>query len=291
MDLPALRQTLAEVNWPGFASAALLLTGLTFVNAWRWGFVLRALAAGVPFNFRVSNCFIGQFFNQTLPSTIGGDAIRIWLLTRTEMSLRTAANSVLIDRFAGLFALLLIALAGLPWLAELHASEAAIASVAGAASIGLIAIGVLLVLDRLPTRLLHLRPVAAAATLSSDARASMLNRRTGPVVVGIAISVQMGVSVVVWMIAQSLGASLTLANCAVLVPLVMVVSAIPISVAGWGVREGAMVAAFALAGVQTEDAFAISLLFGLAAIVSGLPGGLLWLRTRKAREVVAARSQ
>ncbi len=65
-----------------------------------------------------------------------------------------------------------------------------------------------------------------------------------------------------------------------LIPLVMVASAIPISVAGWGVREGAMVAALGLVGVGEAQAFAISLLLGLMLIVAGLPGGLLWLRSR-----------
>ena len=52
---------------------------------------------------------------------------------------------------------------------------------------------------------------------------------------------------------------------------------LPISIAGWGVREQAMVTAFALIGVPGEGALALSILFGLIALLFGLPGGVVWL--------------
>jgi uncharacterized membrane protein YbhN (UPF0104 family) len=56
---------------------------------------------------------------------------------------------------------------------------------------------------------------------------------------------------------------------------------IPISLAGWGVREGAMVIVFSLAGLQTEASLSLSVLFGACMFVSGLPGGVLWLLMRR----------
>jgi hypothetical protein len=64
---------------------------------------------------------------------------------------------------------------------------------------------------------------------------------------------------------------------AVVVPVALVAAAIPISVNGWGVREGVMVAGFALFGIAQPEAFLISVLLGLAVVVSALPGGLAWL--------------
>jgi len=66
-------------------------------------------------------------------------------------------------------------------------------------------------------------------------------------------------------------------DCMVLMPPVMLVTTLPISIAGWGVREGAMVAAFAMVGVQADDALALSFLFGVTSIIFALPGGVLWL--------------
>ena len=66
---------------------------------------------------------IGAFFNQTLPSTIGGDAMRLWLVRQTGAGWRSATYSVLVDRAIGLIALALIVVASLPWSYELIAHE------------------------------------------------------------------------------------------------------------------------------------------------------------------------
>ena len=58
---------------------------------------------------------IGAFFNQTLPSSIGGDAVRLWLVNRTGAGWRAATYSILTDRAIGLIALALIIVASLPW--------------------------------------------------------------------------------------------------------------------------------------------------------------------------------
>jgi glycosyltransferase 2 family protein len=58
---------------------------------------------------------IGAFFNQTLPSSIGGDAVRLWLVNRTGAGWRSATYSILTDRAVGLIALALIVVASLPW--------------------------------------------------------------------------------------------------------------------------------------------------------------------------------
>jgi uncharacterized membrane protein YbhN (UPF0104 family) len=57
----------------------------------------------------------------------------------------------------------------------------------------------------------------------------------------------------------------------------MLIAAIPVSIAGWGVREGAMVTAFTFAGLPNHDALAISALFGAGSFVVGAVGGLIWI--------------
>jgi hypothetical protein len=78
--------------------------------------------------------------------------------------------------------------------------------------------------------------------------------------------------------------SLSPAAAVFLFPPVLLLSMIPISLAGWGVREGAMVVVFSLAGLQAEASLSLSVLFGACMFVSGLPGGFMWLLMR--REVI-----
>ena len=78
-------------------------------------------------------------------------------------------------------------------------------------------------------------------------------------------------------LALGLDLDVGLADCLVLIPPVLLITTLPISIAGWGVRELSMVAAFALIGVSDEGAVALSVLFGLVIAVMSLPGGLIWL--------------
>jgi hypothetical protein len=75
-----------------------------------------------------------------------------------------------------------------------------------------------------------------------------------------------------------------------LVPPVILVAVVPISIAGWGVREGAMIAAFAYAGLPQSDGLIVSLLFGIGFLLVGIVGGLVWVVTidRRDRKVVPA---
>ena len=65
-------------------------------------------------------------------------------------------------------------------------------------------------------------------------------------------------------------------GCVLLVPPVILITVVPVSIAGWGVREGAMVVAFGFLNVPANAAFAVSVLFGLTLAVASLPGSLFW---------------
>ena len=71
--------------------------------------------------------------------------------------------------------------------------------------------------------------------------------------------------------------NLSFLDCLVLIPPVVLVSTIPISIAGWGVREAAMITLLALVGVAEADAFVLSVLFGLLTFGLSLPGGIVWI--------------
>ena len=80
-------------------------------------------------------------------------------------------------------------------------------------------------------------------------------------------------------------------DCIVLFPPALLVTTLPISIAGWGVRELAMVAVFALVGVPADGASVLSILFGLLDALISLPGGVLWvLSGDKRADVIAAAS-
>ena len=83
-----------------------------------------------------------------------------------------------------------------------------------------------------------------------------------------------------WFTAKAIGSPLGFVQSMLLMPPVILIAAIPISIAGWGVREGAMITAFSYAGLPESDALAISVLFGAGAFIIGAIGGLVWILSR-----------
>ena len=91
---------------------------------------------------------------------------------------------------------------------------------------------------------------------------------------------QMNAVLAMYLIARGLEIEVGIMTAVVLLPPVLLLSLLPISVAGWGVREGATVVALSLAGVPSYQSLALSICFGLCALAISLPGGVLWLVSR-----------
>ena len=161
-------------------------------------------------------------------------------------------------------------------------------AVAGFLAAAAVGVGVLLGFDRLFHHFAHWPPVGLLGRLGAMLRT--LFARPALLVTLISLSVCGHALIVlsIFALTRGLGIELGLDAAFVLVPLAMFVTLIPVSVAGWGVREGALATGFGLVGIQIEAAVVISVLFGLAAILQGLPGGLLWVLSRRSRPKLSA---
>src|SRR6202012_5620388 len=109
----ASRLDVASIGWLGLAIAVTFLQ--IFVGVLRWCAI--SAECGAPLTTRQAMRYnlIGAFFNQTLPSSIGGDAVRLWLVARAGAGWRAATYSIFVDRAIGLIALAIIIVASLPW--------------------------------------------------------------------------------------------------------------------------------------------------------------------------------
>ncbi len=282
-DMTAVAQRFADIS-PGYLALAfgLLAVQLGLIAA-RWTLVLRGLGhelAGL-LTFRLT--LEGFFFNQALPSSIGGDAIRMFRATPLLGSARAAIQSVLLDRFVGVLGLVLLVLPAQIWLHGLVDDPFVRLVLAGAVLAGCSAILVFLLLRGMPRGLLRWRVAAELADLSGHAR-RLLRNRVSPLLVVLAASGQALAAVVFFVLAQAIDVELSIWHALLLVPSALLATLIPLSIAGWGLREGAVVALLAFVGMSGEAALSLSLLFGLILLGISLPGGLLWvLRPKAAR--------
>jgi uncharacterized membrane protein YbhN (UPF0104 family) len=226
----------------------------------------------------------GFFFEQVAFGFVGGDAMRLWLLHQTDVPLRTAVQAIVIDRCLGMFGLFLLALVGLPTLVALltgHDWQTVV--LAGSALMLAGAVLMTGALAYLARRLRHSPFVAEViALVSAVIRGGGIRRRLLAAFVLATLTHLMNV-VLFFLIGRDLGIGLGLAQWFLIVPSALLVSMLPISAGGWGLREASFVVALASFGVRPEEAVLPPIIFGLAVLAVTLPGGVVWLVNRKRR--------
>jgi uncharacterized protein (TIRG00374 family) len=230
----------------------------------------------LPDAFRLN--LVGAFFSQVLPSTVGGDAVRIWILAREGAGWVKAAHSVLLDRFVGVLALALLVVICLPWTLELVRNPIgqAVLLMIGcgnvAAGLAFIAFG-----SRRWSWMQRFWATRQAAQLAATALELFKSARRAVVLTSMSLVIHLLTAAIAWSVARAATVPFDFAHSLLLVPPVVLVATIPISIAGWGVRESALVLAFAYAGLSESDGLVVSILFGAAYFAVGTIGGAVWL--------------
>jgi uncharacterized membrane protein YbhN (UPF0104 family) len=277
VDLAELvaRIDVSSLGWIGVAIAVTFLQ--IFIGVLRWREISAECGAPLPTRQAMRFNVIGTFFNQTLPSSIGGDAMRLWLLAR-DAGWRAATYSIFVDRAVGLIALAIIIVASLPWSYDLirdpdgRYALLVVDFAALAAGAGFLVLGRLQwpwLQSLLATRHFHACSVIANRALFSAQR--------GPKLVVYSLSVHVLTVVIAWCVIKSIAAPVLFSQAFQLVPPVMLITMLPVSIAGWGLREATMELAFGYAGLVTSEGVNVSLLFGMVIFIVGAIGGLVWI--------------
>jgi len=286
VDLGALRGHFARLDAAWVVLAVLALLVQLGVAGLRWAKIAGQLGFSFPVPRAIRFSTIAAFFNQALPSTIGGDAMRVWLLGRTDRHWKKAIYSVVVDRIAGVAFLALVVAACLPWSSDrILAPEGRLAVLAiglgGVAAFPAILIGGwwrprgLLARWRLPRM---------AFEIAAVARGALFGRRSMALIAVCSIVVHLLTVASALSLARAIAIAPNALDFLFLIPPVMLVAMIPISVGGWGIREGAMVVAFGYAGMEPSQALAVSVLMGCAGLVVGAIGGTIWLAERRPQQ-------
>ena len=278
VNLAALGQRLSRLDIGWIAVTLILLAVQVGVQALRWQTIAAHCGVRLPARVILRINFIAQFFNQVLPSTVGGDAARVWWLAREGGGWRGATYSVLIDRIVGVVALAIIVIACLPWTLTLLTDPVARAALlligcgAVAGTVVFIVIGIL----RWPL-LSRWAPLRHLVEISRTAWRLCRSQPAATAIFVMSFAIHLLTIVAVWCMVQSVAASASFALLLFLIPPVILIATVPISIAGWGVREGSMIAAFSYAGLAQGDGLIVSVLMGLTGFVIGATGGVLWI--------------
>lgn len=284
IDLEAAVVRLREIDPLMLSFAVGVMVVQLCLGALRWRSVTHAIQAPLTLLGSLRLFYIGMFFNQALPGGTGGDAVRMYMGYRSGLPLRGAINGVMLERLATVVALVLLVDITQPVFHPETSGEnlmllrSASILITVAAVFGL---AFVMVLDRLPESFQKWKIVRGLGYLADDARKVFLRLRNAMAVISWGLLGHINLSFCVFLLAQGLDLNVTLFECLILVPPVVLVTTIPISIGGWGIREGAMVTAFGLIGVPAEGALVLSILVGLVGLGVALPGGLVWLTGRE----------
>lgn len=260
---------LRGADWRWLAACVALLLMQTVLMALRWRLLARALGLGFSIPWAVREYLVAQLVNTTLPGGVLGDGARAVRSQAAESGLKRAAQAVVLERAMGQIGLLAVFVAGLVWaLLAPSGLELAPRFVRTAAVTGL----ALAIVAGLCVLLLRGGRIAALLALCLKDRGTILRH--------VALSVAAALLNVAGFAAaaRAVGLALPAQAVLVLVPLILFAMVIPLTIAGWGWREGAAAALLPLAGATPGAGVAAGIVFGIAIMIAALPAVPLLLR-------------
>ena len=265
---------------PLFIAFLLMLAGVV-LSAHKWQALLRVdnVDAGIAELTRYY--LIGVYFNNFLPTSMGGDAVRGILVSRSQQQRMAALTSILAERFSGVLALLVIALVGIRYSPSLYATEW-VKWISITLFLGLS--GLLLVLsgrfmDLVPG-FLSKRLVDYLQHALSRFCAYMKSYQTVWTVVWVSLVFQMLTILIYSLGAQAFELEVTFQNLMAVVPLVTLATLLPLSLNGIGIREGGFVILFDVLGYSTESALLLSISIYMLTLVLSLIGAVIFIQSK-----------
>ncbi len=249
----------------------------TFISGFRWKLVMDALGFKQSFMFYQSLYFKGFFFSQALPGSVGGDAIRLLALKDEGYRVGDSLYGIFIDRVVGLTGLLIISLIALLFAPTyLHSGIKYVVfmiSFGGLIGfVGLLFLHKVINLENTKLRVLHKLSMKFYAVYEGAQRSAMQ--------IGLSVAIHFFSILCVYMISVASGLGIEFGAFLCLMPLVILLTILPISFAGWGVREGAMVGLFSMSGASREAIMAVSIAYGVILIASSIPGFFAWIKSK-----------
>ena len=277
-DFQDVWQRIKSANRFGLLAALGLAILQTVCFSLRWRYLALCTGSILPTGQAIIGSLELAFFSQFVPTAVAGDVVRIIRAQRSGLTLTQSVTSIFLDRVVGLTTIafltpFLFLLA--PGAIDNERLSWAVWGLGFVFAVGLVAtyfigpvlkklfgdhriIRLFVAISQAFQTLVHSLPLASFAVLAS---------LVGYALAALALSV----------IASATSVSIGFPAALLAICLMTLATFIPVSVGGWGVREGVAVIVFGLFSVQPGDALAISILYGLVATAIGGIGGIVWM--------------
>jgi uncharacterized protein (TIRG00374 family) len=271
-----------SVKLPFFLLALFLVTVERVLLAYRWNVLLATKKMNIPFLKMVKIYYVSNFVGAFLPSTLGADILRAYSLYRYKVIPAESFSSVLVEKIIALSSSLALALGGV-LSSSIIASRNILSTIlvmigVFIACLVIVLNGPLMQILIRSLNLINLRGLFDKAQQFHDAFAGYLSYKAVLFyVLLLSFLFQMIRICGAYSLSRSLNQEVGIIYFFVFVPIIVVLTMLPISVAGIGIREGAFVYFFSKAGMSTSEAFTLAILIYVLVIISIIPGYVIYL--------------
>ncbi len=278
---------LSTMGW--LAGGLLVYTFAVVLSTVRWAQVLEALDMPSDLPPLMSHTLAGMFVSNFLPTTVGGDVLRVARLSAANGQRHTTVASVVVERLTGFFVLpfiTLVALVGNPTLLHLGRASRLALTVALGTLAALVVILVLVSSRRIGERFAGRSWLGFVAAVHLGLARMRRDPAAALGVLVSALAYQLAMVAGAWMAGHALGLQVGWSAMMAFIPIVAIAQVLPLSVSGLGLREGALVLLLVPLGVPSGQAVAFGLLlYGMNMVVSLLGAPAFAVGTRPARVV------
>jgi uncharacterized protein (TIRG00374 family) len=267
----------------GLALALTVYIGTIFLISWRWQVLLVSQQAPVPFGQTLALYFIGFFFNNFLPTSIGGDIYRALGAGRVSGRRAVCAASVLVERLMGMLAVAALAILAAILLARQLADGPIRALAVGFGITMLLLLAVFFhrrtfqLLESVTQRLSLWGLDAKLLRLYEALSLYRSQKRSLTLVFILSVAYQLLIVVFSYLVGLALGLAIPFRYFLLCVPFTVIISLVPISINGVGVRESGYVFLLSKIGHSSSEAISLSLLIYGLSLLASLTGGVLYL--------------
>jgi glycosyltransferase 2 family protein len=273
------RDALAQVSTLNPALLTLVIAAYAIqlcVTSWKWRWALRIHELRYPYGFLTRAVVIGFYLNNFLPTSIGGDAFRIYRTLPTAPPESRAVSAVVLERLVGLFALLILGLVGALLLYpeyQLARAYVALITMGTVAVVLLIAVLRWLPIDRLTAGTVSARwiaPVRENLRYIRQARGEWLP------LVGISLLFQAQAILVVNLLFMAIHEPVSIPQAAMIAAIAGIAAVVPLSINGFGIVEASIAVAAAAVGPGYEAGLIVALLMRILIVPLTLLAGLAY---------------
>ena len=265
---------------PGWVVVALAISVVQVAgSAWRWRFTATRLGIALPLATAIREYYLATFLNQVLPGGVTGDVSRAWrhVHTLAPASPGRVIRAVVLERASGQIVMTVVALISVISLSATWSVAPPLVIAAAGFALALAVLLVRWVWRHEPSR------QSIAADIVRDARVALFTGHTFIIQTASSLVVVASYLATFLVAARAVGVDTPWMTLLPLVAPVLVAMLVPVTVAGWGIREGAAAALWTSVGLTPAEGVAVSVSYGLLVLLGSVPGAvvLLWPAARR----------